>query len=144
MLGLAVTAVCYIQIAYLFPHKAFDKERKWLLYITTGYSVLYIGALIWFHFIQDQQGLSSKTYGKFINPIAGLFGLITTFWAAIVYLRKAHYFRRHQSKACDTRQAVSDMHGVYVGYFGAVHLSRGTSFMGHACLHLWHVDADTG
>jgi hypothetical protein len=64
-----------------------------------AYSALYIGALLWFHFIQDQQGLSSKTYAKFINPIAGLFGLITTFWAAIVYLRKASYFRRrHQSK----------------------------------------------
>jgi signal transduction histidine kinase len=96
--GYAITAVSYIQVAYLFPQKAFERERKWLLYITTGYSVIYLGALIWFHFIQDQQGLSSRTYGKFINPLAGLFGGITTVWAVIVYLRKAHYYRRHRSK----------------------------------------------
>ena len=44
--GYAITAVSYIQVAYLFPQKAFERERKWLLYITTGYSVIYLGALI--------------------------------------------------------------------------------------------------
>jgi len=96
--GYAMTAVSYIQVAYLFPEKTFERERKWLLYITTGYSIIYLAALIWFHFIQDQQGLSSRTYGKFINPLAGLFGGITTVWAVIVYLRKANYYRRHRPK----------------------------------------------
>lgn len=98
-LGLSITGVAYIQIAYLFPAKTFDKERKWVLYVTVVYSVFFIGTLLWFHFLQSQQGLSSKTYGKFVNPLAGLFGLITTIWAAIVFVRKTFYFRRRQSTA---------------------------------------------
>ena len=96
-IGLSISFVSYIQVAYLFPEKAFNKERKWVLYITAGYCLFFIGLLIWFHFIQNQQGLSSKTYGSFVNPLAGLFGLITTIWALVVFLRKAHYFRKRKS-----------------------------------------------
>ncbi len=95
--GLAVSAFSYIQIAYLFPARAFDKERKLILYATFFCCILFIGLLIWFHFVQDQQGLSSKTYGTFVNPLAGLFGFIMSVWAAIVYVRKSIFFKRQKS-----------------------------------------------
>lgn len=44
-LGLSITGVAYIQIAYLFPAKTFDKERKWVLYVTVVYSVFFLLAL---------------------------------------------------------------------------------------------------
>ncbi len=96
-MGLSIAGFSIIQIAYLFPEKAFDKERKWLLYIMAGCCLSFIGLLIWFHFIQNQQGLSSKTYGSFVNPLAGLFGLVTTIWTAIIYIRKGIYFKRRKS-----------------------------------------------
>ena len=96
-MGLSIAGFSIIQIAYLFPEKTFDKERKWLLYIIAGCCLSFIGLLIWFHFIQSQQGLSSKTYGRFVNPLAGLFGLVTTIWTAIIYIRKGMYFKRRKS-----------------------------------------------
>jgi signal transduction histidine kinase len=96
-IGISVAGFSIIQIAYLFPVRAFDKERKWVLYITAGCCLFFIGLLIWFHFIQNQEGLSSKTYGSFVNPLAGLFGLIATIWTSIIYLRKGAYFRKHKS-----------------------------------------------
>ena len=96
-IGLSITGFAAIQIAYLFPEKAFDKERKWVKYITAGLIFFFIGALLWFHFIQDQQLLSSKTYAGFVNPLAGLFGLVITIWVVIIYIRKIVYFKRHKS-----------------------------------------------
>ena len=91
--GFSLSGVAFIQIAYLFPEIAFKQERKVVFYTTAGICLSFIGLIVWFHFIQNQQGLSSKTYGSFVNPLAGLFGMLTAFWAVIVYIRKSLYFK---------------------------------------------------
>ena len=91
--GFSLSGVAFIQIAYLFPEIAFNRERKAVFYTTAGICLSFIGLIVWFHFIQNQQGLSSKTYSGFVNPLAGLFGVLTAIWALIVYIRKSLYFR---------------------------------------------------
>ena len=91
--GFSLSGVAFIQIAYLFPEIAFNRERKVVFYTTAGICLSFIGLIVWFHFIQNQQGLSSKTYSGFVNPLAGLFGVLTAIWALIVYIRKSLYFK---------------------------------------------------
>ena len=95
-IGVIASGISFSQVTYLFPVRAFDQERKWALYIFSGIGIVYMGSVIWFHFIQDQTGLSSATYGPFVNTLAGLFFIINQLWSLLVLLRKSAYCRRHK------------------------------------------------
>lgn len=93
-LGLCITSVSYIQIAYLFPLRGLEPERKSVLYISLFLSLLYFSSIVWFHFIRDQTGASSATYGNFVNVRAGLFTLSLNAWTAVAFFRKSLFFKR--------------------------------------------------
>ena len=95
-LGIIASGISFGQVTYLFPVRVFDRERQWALYVYSGLGAAYLGAVLWFHFIQDQTGLSSVTYGPFVNTLAGGFSIINQLWALTVLLRKGAYFRRHK------------------------------------------------
>ena len=97
-IGMCISLFSFTQIAYLFPVSFLNKERIWAFYLFLAISIFYILGIFWFHFIQDQTGLSSFTYGKFVNGIAGLYSTLINIWIFIVYLRKSIYFSRIKSK----------------------------------------------
>ncbi len=94
-LGLITSGISFVQLAYLFPIRVFERERQWVRYISFAIGAVYLGSVGWFHFIQDQTGLSSVTYGPFVNTLAGLFSIINLVWVLLVLLRKSVYFRRN-------------------------------------------------
>ena len=97
-LGYCLAAIALVQIAYLFPRVLFEKERKILLGITGGMGVIYLSLIIWYHFIKNQNGHTSFTYGSFVNPLAGAFGTLVTLWVLIVFIRKSIFWMRRKSK----------------------------------------------
>jgi signal transduction histidine kinase len=95
--GLSISCVALIQVAYLFPLPGFEKERKWALWVSVGISGLYLLTITWYHFIRDQAGANSTTYGPFVNSLAGILTLLLSTWIAITFFRKGFYFRRQKS-----------------------------------------------
>ena len=59
--GLAITCYSLVQLAYLFPVKGFETERKWISRILLVVCAAYVLLIFWFHFIRSQEGLSSFT-----------------------------------------------------------------------------------
>ena len=98
-IGLCLACFSLVQIAYLFPEKVFNKECQRVFYIFSAISAIYISLIIWYHFIRNQGGLSSHTYGQFVNSLAGLYGMLTAIWVVIIYIRKSLYFQQLKSKS---------------------------------------------
>jgi signal transduction histidine kinase len=96
-LGLCITCLAATHVAYLFPQAGFNKERKLVSYFIVCICIVYLSAITWFHFIRNQEGSSSFTYGKFVNPLAGLFSLVVNIWTLIVFIRKSFYFKKQNS-----------------------------------------------
>jgi signal transduction histidine kinase len=96
--GLCLTSFSFVQIAYLFPTRGFENERRKSSYIIGLVCVAYLATIFWYHFLKDQTNATSYTYGKFVNPLAGSFGLIVTIFSLVVFLRKSLFFRRMGSK----------------------------------------------
>jgi signal transduction histidine kinase len=105
--GFCLTNIAFIQVAYMFPQTVFKKERKGVLFVTLAVSIIYLSAIIWFHFIGSQEGHSSYTYGKFVNPLAGSMGLLSTFWAMLVFVRMSIYFKKQKSRNAIPAQILS-------------------------------------
>ena len=95
--GLAITCYSLVQLAYLFPVKGFETERKWISRILLVVCAAYVLLIFWFHFIRSQEGLSSFTYGKFVNPLAGVFSLLLNGWVFFTFIRKSIYFKKQGS-----------------------------------------------
>ncbi len=94
-MGLAITCIGFVQVAYLFPDKAFEKERKLVLRISLVVTVAYLLTIVWYHFLSHNgAGSSPNGYGAFVNPLAGLYTLLLDGWVVVVFLRKAAHFRK--------------------------------------------------
>jgi signal transduction histidine kinase len=96
--GLCLTSYAFVQVAYLFPRAAFEKERKISSFIIGVICLLYLASIIWFHFIKDQTGANSFTYGSFVNPRAGLLGFVISLFTIVVLIRKSIYLQKKGSK----------------------------------------------
>ena len=70
-IGLCITSYSFVQVAYLFPKVSFENERKKSSYFVGLVCLVYLGSIVWFHFIKDQTGANSFSYGSFVNPRAG-------------------------------------------------------------------------
>jgi signal transduction histidine kinase len=97
-LGLVITCVSFIQIAYLFPQTGFERERKIVLYLSVILSLVYFSSIVWYHFLRDQSGASSATYGGFVNVRAGMYTMAMIAWTSVVFFRKARFFKERKSK----------------------------------------------
>jgi signal transduction histidine kinase len=97
-LGLCVTSFAFVQIAYLFPNSKFENERRITSRVFLVLCIGFMAAILWFHFLKNQEGMNSHTYGSFVNLLAGIFGFIITSWALLVFLRRGINPNRSDSK----------------------------------------------
>ena len=94
-IGVIASCITLLQVAYLFPNSVFEKERKKVFPIFSSLGVLYILTIIWYHFVQDQTGLNSTTYGGFINLLAGIYSLVLNLFITTVHFRKYLYYKKN-------------------------------------------------
>ena len=97
-IGLCITSYSFVQVAYLFPKVSFENERKKSSYFVGLVCLVYLGSIVWFHFIKDQTGANSFSYGSFVNPRAGLFGFTLSLFTISVLIRKSVYLHKIESK----------------------------------------------
>lgn len=95
--GVVISCVSLLQVVYLFPEPVFEKERKIIYKFIVGLSGAYLLTIIWFHFIKNQDGADSTSYGTFVNLIAGIYSLILNLCVTVVNFRKGFYFKKKRS-----------------------------------------------